>query len=234
MTLLKYLVLSLTLIAASCKKGDLGPQGPQGEQGEKGDRGDTGARGATGANGATGPRGATGPQGPAGPRGAQGPQGADGNANVRTTGWVNLPASQWSVSSGAGARDFTAPGDISRYAVNSWISFSPRELNGAILVYVDDGRGARMCSFQRTVAGGGQSGVLEFRFVHGADPDFALWLSPIVALRVGNWNANYMLNTYLPSLRWKVVFIPPVATALLQNADVNDYESVRRVLQLVD
>ena len=55
----------------------------------------------------------------------------------------------------------------------------------AILVYVDDGKGARLMPFSRTVSGGGKTGELEFRFIFDTNPSFAQWLDPIVALKSG-------------------------------------------------
>ncbi|WP_309890029.1 hypothetical protein [Archangium sp.] len=176
--------------------------------GTVGPKGDTGAQGATGPQGVPGPKG---DPGPTGPQGVPGPQGPAGSANVSSSGWLNIPAARWEPIAGAGSGDFTAPGDLDRLAVNSWQGLSGSQpAAAAILVYVDDGKGARLVPFSRTVSGGGRTGEVEFRFIFDTNPSFAQWLHPIVALKSGTWDRDvYIKNTYLPSLKWRVVVIPP-------------------------
>jgi hypothetical protein len=122
-----------------------------------------------------------------------------------------MAANRWENIGGAGYSDYTAPGDLDQMAINSWHELynQGESEHSAINVYVDDGHGSRAVPFQRTVTGGGRTGVLEFRFVFGADPRYAQWLDPVVALRSGQWDRdNYIKNTYLPSLKWRVVVIP--------------------------
>jgi hypothetical protein len=59
-------LLTASMLLASCKKGDVGPQGATGSKGTDGTNGTNGAAGPTGPKGADGSNGATGPQGPAG------------------------------------------------------------------------------------------------------------------------------------------------------------------------
>lgn len=70
-----------SLIATSCKKGDIGPEGPQGEQGIKGDKGDKGDVGATG------PKGDKGDEGDIG---ATGPKGEPGSSNIFYSDWIRF------------------------------------------------------------------------------------------------------------------------------------------------
>jgi len=175
-----------------------------------------------------------GPEGPAGQKGDKGDKGDDGNANVRSTGWVTITADKWRSISSSGSTDLTAPGDLARFAVGSWAPLNGNESEGGVFVYVEDGRGSRLCPFQRTVTGAGKTGVLEFRVVYSSNQDFAQWLSPVVALKSGEWDNNYITNNYLPSLKWKAVIIAPQAMASVNHINFINYKQAQKALQLPD
>jgi hypothetical protein len=129
---------------------------------------------------------------------------------VISSGWQTIPAASWQDITGAGSQDYVAPGDLDWQAVNSWYGLNGTDPGtAAILVYVDDGRGARLLPYTRIINGPTGTANVEFRFVFDTDPNFAQWLDPVVALKSGTWDTNYMANTYLPSLKWRVVVIPP-------------------------
>jgi hypothetical protein len=127
---------------------------------------------------------------------------------------LTIQSQYWEDISGAGSQDYTAPGDLDWQGVNGWWALNGSDpANAMIAVYVDDGRGARQMPFTRQVSytygGTYYSGQVEFRYQFDTDPNYAQWLDPVAALRSGTWNTNYMANTYLPSLKFRVVVIPP-------------------------
>ena len=171
-------------------------------------------------------------------RGPQGEPGEDGNANVRSSGWTQLPAGDWSISGG-----YRSPDDISINQISAasggWFGLSDAELDGAVLVYVRGALGEPETGGRPTeviqlpakveVSGGGKTGGIELRYKHGGDPDFAKWVMPIVGIQSGSWDTDYMINTYLPSLEFKAVVIG--ATSVSKRAsfppiDFSNYKAV--------
>ncbi len=131
--------------------------------------------------------------------------------NAKSLGWKTIASNKWSNIAGAGNSDYTAPQDIDRLAVNGWgnLQGSIYSEHSIIAMYVDDGHGGRQLPFRRSVSGGGKSGVVEFRYVFGTNPNFAQWYDPVVALVQGTWDRDgYIKNTYLPSLKWRLAAIP--------------------------
>jgi hypothetical protein len=128
-----------------------------------------------------------------------------------SSGWLHIAANKWEHIAGAGSTDYTAPHDLDRLAVNSWYNAqgSRYSEHSIVAMYIDDGHGGRQVPFRRAVTGGGKSGVVEFRFAFGTDPNFAQWYDPVVALVEGSWDRDgYIKNTYLPALKWRIVFQP--------------------------
>lgn len=217
------LATAMTMSFSACEKeGPAGPTGPQGEQGVAGPKGDKGDQGATGPKGNTGDKGATGPKGA---------KGDPGNANVISSGWMNLDG--WKNLPGAGYQDFTAPGDIDQIAMNGWWPLTNNEVSdAAILVYVSIAEQVRLCPFDFKL----ENSTLQFRFTYGANTAYAKWLDPVVALRNGPWpgSAIWMEEVYLPKTKWRVVVIPPTAaaTAALNGIDLNNYSAVTQALKV--
>lgn len=231
------LALALMMSLSACEKeGPAGPAGPKGEQGTAGSKGPAGPKGLTGSKGATGQKGATGAKGPKGDKGATGPKGAKGdpgNANVYSTGWETIPALAWKNIDGVGGTRLDAPGDIDTYAAPSWHGLTDNQAaHAAILVYVDDGKGVRLCPYQQEVTRGGETGDLEFRFAFNADPGFAKWLNAVIALKGGSWNDPYIKDNYFPKLKWRLVIIPPASATALNGIKLNNYQAVTRALNV--
>jgi len=66
-------------------------------------------------------------------KGHKGDPGEDGNANVRSSGWTQIPAGDWSIN---GA--YQSPNDISTYPINTasggWFGlYAMEDLNGVVL-----------------------------------------------------------------------------------------------------
>lgn len=246
------------------QQGDQGAAGPAGPQGSKGDKGDNGDDGSQILSGTSAPASAIGKLGDYywdasafslyGPKTStgwgtgislRGPKGDPGNANVISTGWFSIPAAKWTDAQGHGTAVFSEPGDLDwAVALNAPYIIKPADADGAILLYVNNGRGIRLTSFRVTVNSSGTigplgylyKGTLEFRFVIEQPllaTDKNLYLYPIVALKDGNWDwgtghseQKYMQQTYLPSIEWKVVLIP---TSTMRRSspppDPNDYKA---------
>ncbi|WP_138431168.1 hypothetical protein [Fodinibius saliphilus] len=169
-------------------------------------------------------------------KGAKGDAGEDGNANVISSGWNQILAGDWMQSGG-----YQSPIDISGSSISTasggWFGLSSvDELNGAVFVYVrglGDQSGGRDTDVMQlpthaSVSGGGESGGVEFRFTHGGDPNYAMWIVPNIGLQSGTWDTSYMINTYLPGLEFKAIVIP--ATSYESNGtpplDYSDYEAI--------
>lgn len=197
------IIVAIALSVAACKKGDTGPVGPEGPQGEKGNAGE---------------------------------KGDAGNANVISTGWLTLTSDKWRKSGGAGSAIYTEPGDIGTpWATSGFYNLnSQRDDPGksVILVYVDDGRGAKLLNTNKWVTGGGKSGTVELRFLFDTNLAYALWLEVMVVLKTGTWDDNYVQNTFLPSLKWRVVVIPPSAATATKKLDFTDFETTKKALSL--
>lgn len=163
---------------------------------------------------------------------------------MRSSGWVSFDASKWDL----GGYGSTSTLDLSIIGVANGFDLNvSNSLESLVMVYV---RGAKFFAngtggdmvFPLPVrnklpnaAGGGD---VEYRFAHGGDPNYAVWVHINVALQAGAWNQNYMLNTFLPSLEFKMVLIPPtVAKAhkrALDSMDLDDYEQVRSYFNIKD
>lgn len=240
-----------------------GQTGPAGQNGATGPAGQTGATGQTGAagsqflSGANNPNNTIGSAGdfyfntssgalfgpktnvwPAGVslKGPKGDKGDDGNANVITLGWSSAATSYWKsytgYSDGGGVYlNFKRPGDISlRFAESFFMVSNIEDLSGAVLAYADNAKGIKMLPFEETITGGGASGALDHRFVYRNKSIYM-----VVSLRSGTWNETYIMNTYLPSVKWKVVMVPKgnIAQAReLENLDLSDYKAVSERLSL--
>jgi hypothetical protein len=235
--------------------GATGAQGPKGDTGATGAQGPKGDTGAAGQNGKDGSQILTGTSAPLssvgtvgdyywntssfslyGPKTStgwgtgislRGPKGDPGNANVLTSGWFTISADKWTADQTHGTAQFSEPSDLDlAVALNAPYQIGPADADGAILLYVNNGHGIRLTSFQTTVNSSGTigplgylyNGVLEFRFVIEQPllaTDTNLYLYPIVALESGTWDwgtgesdQKYIQQTYLPSIEWKVVVIP--------------------------
>jgi len=246
-------------------KGERGPTGATGAKGEKGDKGDTGATGARGQDGSQFLSGASGPttQGKAGDfyfhtttatlygpkntagwgtgvslKGPKGDKGEDGNANVITMGWTIVTTEYWKNLRGYSSGDrrwlsFDRPGDKALRVVEDIFIVNTNDLTGAVLVYANNGTGSRMLPFEDRLTAAGHTGTLEHRFVFRGTKIYM-----VVALRDGTWDTDYIMNTYLPSIRWKVVLIPEMvaqkhATAL-SKLNLNNYEAISGYFNLKD
>ena len=246
-------------------KGERGSTGATGAKGEKGDKGDTGATGARGQDGSQFLSGASGPttQGKAGDfyfhtttatlygpkntagwgtgvslKGPKGDKGEDGNANVITMGWTIVTTEYWKNLRGYSSGDrrwlsFDRPGDKALRVVEDIFIVNTNDLTGAVLVYANNGTGSRMLPFEDRLTAAGHTGTLEHRFVFRGTKIYM-----VVALRDGTWDTDYIMNTYLPSIRWKVVLIPEMvaqkhATAL-SKLNLNNYEAISGYFNLKD
>jgi hypothetical protein len=157
----------------------------------------------------------------------RGPKGDPGNANVISSGWFTIPADKWTDDQGHGTAVFSEPGDLDlAVALNAPYTIQQADADGAILLYVNNGHGIRLTSFRVAVNSSGTigplgylyNGTVEFRFVIEQPllaTDTNLYLYPIVALKDGTWDwgtgksdQEYIQNTYLPFISWKVVIIP--------------------------
>jgi hypothetical protein len=125
-----------------------------------------------------------------------------------STGWVTITG--WAKSAGSGIQ-FWPDGNTLDAPIgkNGWVPLEESEAgNAGILVYVDDGQGVQQLPCKRSVSGAGKTGIIEFRYMFDYNVGFAIWLNPMVDLESGAWDSTYMINTYLPSLKWRAVIIP--------------------------
>lgn len=180
-----------------------------------------------------------GSKGDKGDKGEKGDPGKDGNANVITMGWTIVTTPYWKNIRGYtsdGIRWYLAfdrPGDKGLRVVEDLFIANTNRLTGAILVYGDNGTGSRMLPFEDRLNARGHTATLEHRFVFTSNRVYI-----VVALRDGTWDVDYVMNTYLPSIRWKVVLIPEgIAKSNsggLSQLNLNNYEAVSRYLNLSD
>lgn len=193
-------------LAMACKKGDTGPEGPQGPAGEQG------------------------------PKGDKGDQGDTGNANVRSSGWVQIAASDWAPGGNIGSANLSEAGDLDLYrAYFRALTVGEQDVNrSAIIAYMEYNHTVRTLPARIAVTGGGQASVVEFRMATNYSPGFAHWLHPVAARKSGSWVSSYITNTLLPSVRWRVVVIPPDVMAQHRNLDFNDYQTVKSAFKIVD
>lgn len=245
-----------------------GAKGDKGDTGAKGDKGDTGATGTKGQDGSQflsgtavpssqgkvgdfyfhtstatlyGPKSSSGWGAGVslkGPKGDKGDKGDTGNANVRSSGWRTVESSKWSNFGG-----YRSPLDIATpFSTNSFFP-SAGGIDGVVLVYVMGLKGLRPTEIMQlpvmnNVTGGGKTGGVELRFNYSGDPDFAQWLDLSIGLQTGAWDLDYIKNTYLPSLKWKVVIIPASFVSSYERAlskiDLKDYEQVKAFFNLKD
>lgn len=174
--------------------------------------------------GPVGPQGPKGETGAAGAKGDKGDKGDAGNANVKSSGWIKVVASKWDLNlSGYGNVSVKEAGEIQWYSANGVKQLSNEEQSGVVLVYVKDGYTIRLCPFSKQVIASGQNGVLKYRFSFGSS-----WAYPVVALSSGSWDATYIKNTYLPTLEWNFITIPPGTSGRMTdtNVDYSDYKAV--------
>lgn len=171
----------------------------------------------------------------------------NGNANVNEgQGWVVLDeingnSSKWKRSShiDGGSYNSGEPGDIGQPFVYNWWLGSFKSHSGITLLYLDDGSITKMTPFKKSVYKE-ENGVvvmdaiLEFRFAMITTTTIGDWyLYPIIAVKEGTVNDDYLINTYVKTLKWKAVNIPANAINN-KNIDFQDYQAVKEVLSLKD
>jgi len=164
----------------------------------------------TGPAGEPGPAGATGATGAAGPAGPAGPA---GSANVLTSAWRTVKATDWVIST-------TTPQQV-RFA------FTDNSLTQTVL-----DRGIVM-AFTRTP---GQTGVAEpmpFVYTNGSSESFVVRVGTITFL----YNANKTLtqaDLFATEYRWVIIPTATLSGGRLAGVDWTNYEAVRDYLHLTD
>ncbi len=215
MNYVKYLwvvILSVGLISCG-KDGPGGPIGPRGERGEQGVQGEKGEQGDQGARGAQGPQGERGPQGARGAQGPQGERGPMGNANVLLYEF--------------GSHTFTNSLELD-------LSVS-REIvdNSMILVYYNPAVEAATAWFASP--GLGSSGNYQTRyFIYQLSASPSVYRLGIRTLKPDG-SAPYGLP--LTFRKIKVVFAEASSIFAAQangSIDLNDYQSVKKFLHIID
>lgn len=213
-------LLTLSMTYCSPEDGDIGPQGPQGISGEHGQDGQDGQDGVDGQDG------------------QDGEDGEDGNANVESTGWITID--NWTNSySGVGNTDFYEYGDIDIiYSDNpsaNGFNINADNIDGIVLLYIKNDKGVKLADhYKERVYEGGQNIVIEYRYIFYRQSDTSGSVYPIIGLKNesvdNNWDADFMMDTYLPQVEFMMVFVPP--TTYTNNINFKDYEKVNRLLKL--
>lgn len=113
------------------------------------------------------------------------------------------------------------------WAVNvNWFGLTKAEKEGVILLYVDDGHGIRLCPYKTPITTTYAIGEIEYRFVVGGNSGNEGSVSTVVALKSGSWIWLNIRSTFLPSIKWNLVLIPPGSTQRrLAPPDPNDYKA---------
>lgn len=239
-------LLAATMVCSLSQCAKTGPQGPQGEQGPggaAGKEGPAGAKGDKGDKGDKGVAGAKGDKGDQGDKGATGAKGDPGNANVKSTGWVTIPAAEWSYGYGAGDINLSQPGDLGSFYSSSGLSSVSEAVakGGVVLVYArlaSSPNSARQLPFRFKYTSSGYSGVVELRFAYGTTPNAAHWVEPGAVLVEGTWNSSSQIirTNYLPTVSFCLITIPAgnISRRSAPPVDYSDYEAVKAYYHLPD
>lgn len=204
------LTLAVTMVFSFSQCSKTGPEGPQGAQGSNGSNGPQGTKGDKGDKGDKGPAGATGPKGDKGDKGATGTTGAKGdkgdpgNANVLYTEWTKRPT--WSARAASMSENVEGSVYSNIIVYNNW-NISGLTAESAVIVYARfenyTPSEAHILPDKFTESGGGKSGTILIRYHYDQS-----WLTLYSVLVDGTWDYNnYMKNTYMPKLEWRVFII---------------------------